>query len=404
MSNTQRTRRGADGSDTRDFDKDDAVPQSGNGNHGGGGGIPKPGDVPLLTPEQIREMSTPVQSDIVDRLRERRTRTEVDRLAAAERKPRQLPVFASVREIPRTKLSYRVDKLWPVGAIVLLSAYFKVGKSTLLRNLIRSLLTGDDFLGFRVRAVSGAIVVADFEMPDSIALERLDAHGLGDEKRLHYEFLRGRGQDFDVTDDEWLNQLAGALRDLDCEVLFIDTLNALANALGINLDAPDGAGPLLASLEKLKLRAGIREMVITAQTGHGDHSRPAHSKDIGAGGDILWNLQRVTETNLDGPRKFFAHGRCEGTGGWLTLQFDRDTDTVTVDGNAPASGQASAISQVLNALTLSDEPVTVEEVRLATSLAQQTVSSSLRSLEATKVAERLVRKGNEAQLWKLRQA
>lgn len=211
-----------------------------NENHGNG--MPRPGDVPLLTPEEMRREATPRQDDIINAMRRRLEREEVDRHLAAERKTRQLPVFAPVTDIPRIKIKYRVDLLWPVGSTVLLSAYQKVGKSTLLRNLIRALLFGDDFLGYTTRPVSedGCIVVADFEMPGSIALERLDAHGLGEEKRLHYEFLRGRGHDFDVMDDEWLNQLAAALRDLRCELLFIDTLNALANALGINLDAPDG--------------------------------------------------------------------------------------------------------------------------------------------------------------------
>lgn len=358
-------------------------------------------------PADVREGKLPSKYDernyqiyLADECDKARARRDSKRmLAAQDQAPRQLPAFLPVGEIPRTRLQHRIDPLWPSGGNVLFSAYMKVGKSTLLRNGIRSLLTGDDFLGeYTTRPVSGSIVVADIEMTRSVALERLDAHGLGQQEKLRYEFLRGRGQDFNVLDDEWLGQLARGLRDLDTEILVIDTINALASSLGVNLDAPDGAGPLVARLEEVKLQAGISEMLLTAQTGHGDRTRHAHSKDLGASADMLWNLQLTKDGDPDGPRKFVAHGRAEGTNGWQTLGFDRKTDTVTVDATTLPD---NAKTKILLVMTGGAE-MSADEIEKQSGYKRAMVNRTLDEMEKKRSAIKVSdARGNKPAVWKL---
>ena len=57
----------------------------------------------------------------------------------------ELPPLVRLDEFlatPDEALAYRVDQLWPAGGRVILAAAWKAGKTTLLGNLIRSLVDG----------------------------------------------------------------------------------------------------------------------------------------------------------------------------------------------------------------------------------------------------------------------
>ncbi len=93
-------------------------------------------------------------------------------------------------EIP--DVPYRVDRLWPVGGNVVLSAQAKAGKSTLAMNLTRALVTGQRFLGeFETSKPTGKIAIIDLELSRSHLQSWLGSIGVDTEQVVVYP-MRGR--------------------------------------------------------------------------------------------------------------------------------------------------------------------------------------------------------------------
>lgn len=240
-------------------------------------------------------------------LRRMRATEEARLILRREHRPR-IPAFKPLEAFlaePDEADRYRIEGLWPVGGNVLLAAQYKAGKTTMVHNLIRSLVDGTPFLGrFETAPVSGRVVVLDFEMPEGearrwlrdIDIERADA--------VMYVNMRGQASAFDVTDPACRSEWADLLRTVGCQVLVVDCLAPVAAALGFEEKA---LGPITQGLTALGVEAGNAEVFLIHHMGHKEDRARGDSGLLGWP-DALWNITRPG-TDPAGPRSFSAFGR-----------------------------------------------------------------------------------------------
>lgn len=115
---------------------------------------------------------------------------------------------------------YRIEGLLPSEASTLIVAMRKTGKTTLLLNLARSLITGEPFLDrFEVQKISGRIAFLNFEVSAAQIARWADEVGVPAD-RLYLVNLRGRRNPLSHVDDR--ERLAQQLQDQKIESLIVD--------------------------------------------------------------------------------------------------------------------------------------------------------------------------------------
>ncbi len=247
----------------------------------------------------------------------------------------------------------RVDGLIGWEASTLLVAQRKVGKTTLVLNLARSLLSGEPFLGAHsVRGLrSGSRVgFLNFEVSGAqLARWARDAGVPLD--RLYLVNLRGQRNPLSHPDDR--QRLAEVLRDQQVESLIVDPFGRAYSGASQN-----DAGEVYAWLVQLDQFArgevGARDLVLTTHAGwDGERSRGSSALEDWADGIIT--MTRVTDTNT---RFIRATGR-DVELDEDRLDFDPETRTLTLAGvggrKAAAAAQrhvdlASAVVELLTRL------------------------------------------------------
>ncbi|MFF3420994.1 AAA family ATPase [Streptomyces sp. NPDC002698] len=237
-----------------------------------------------------------------------RGQEEARRIIRREHRP-QIPQPKSLATFlaePDETARYRIEGLWPSGGNVLLSAQYKAGKTTMVHNLVRSLVDGVPFLEqFDTEPVSGRVVVLDFEMPEAEARRWLRDTGIERADAVMYMNLRGQAAAFDPTDPACRAEWAELLLSVGCDVLVVDCLAPITAALG--LDEKDGLGPVLQGLTALGAEAGGAEVFLIQHMGHKNERARGDSNLLGWP-DALWTVARPGEDPA-GPRYFKAFGR-----------------------------------------------------------------------------------------------
>lgn len=195
---------------------------------------------------------------------------------------------------------YRVDGLWPTGGRVLLSGPYKAGKSTLVGNVLASLVDGRPLLGRKVRPVTGRVVLLDTEL-DPRALRRwLRDQGIEHADRITVVPLRGKVAQLDLLDPRcragWVERLAGA------EAVVLDCLRPVLDALG--LDENHDAGRYLVGYDALLANLDASEGVVLTHHGHANERARGDSRLLDWA-DAIWTMVR----DADGQRYFRAAGR-----------------------------------------------------------------------------------------------
>jgi hypothetical protein len=210
---------------------------------------------------------------------------------------------------PDSEVQYRVEGLWPSGGRFIAAAAWKAGKTTLLGNLIRSLVDGDPFLErFTVHPVD-RIVLLDDELDENKLRRWLREQGIRNPARVHLATLRGRVAEFDIIDPKgrarWAEHIGPA------DVLLLDCLRPVLDAL--RLAESNEVGQFLVAFDALLKEAGIDEAGIVHHMGHaGERSRgDSRLRDWP---DAEWRLVREKGTDQDeidpaAPRYFSAYGR-----------------------------------------------------------------------------------------------
>lgn len=231
---------------------------------------------------------------------------------------------------PDSAAPWRITGMWPSGGKVVLSAPAKAGKSTLLGNLIRSLVDGDPFLGPSTAGAAGVIGevggftvtpldpgecvwLADIELSRDQLRRWLGDQGIRNTDRVHVELFRGRADALDVRDPAVRAALAGRLRALNVRVILVDPAAPILAVLGVDDMRNGPTRAYLDALAALAQDVGNAELLVAHHAGHdGERSRGASAwRDWP---DAEWRLTVARPGNgrqaaADAPRFLAASGR-----------------------------------------------------------------------------------------------
>lgn len=164
----------------------------------------------------------------------------------------------------------RVEGLIPWEASTAIIAQRKVGKTTLVLNLARCLITGEPFLDMEVRKVEGRVALLNFEVSGHQVARWADEAGIPHD-RLFLVNLRGASNPF--RDAARLTELAHLLRAQDVETVIVDPFGRAFTGDNQN-DSGQVQAWLVALDEFARSAVGAKDVILTVHAGwEGGHAR-----------------------------------------------------------------------------------------------------------------------------------
>lgn len=174
--------------------------------------------------------------------------------------PDAVELYDALEEEPTP---FRVEGLVPAEAFSALVAQAKVGKTTLIGNFARSLLTGEDFLGrFGVRPLDGNVAMMNYEMPGRTLAGWYADMGL---PRGRFHLLNLRGAPNPLASDVGRGELADLLRRRDVETLILDPFGVAYT--GQSQNDPQEVRAWQVALDRLVRSAGVQDVVLAVHAG-----------------------------------------------------------------------------------------------------------------------------------------
>jgi hypothetical protein len=279
------------------------------------------GDEEELTPEQLAEHQ--YQAELLVKVRALRMAADAKAILAAETRPPDpgpaLTSLAALLAEPDDGEAWRIEGLWPDGGKVLLSAPQKAGKTTLIGNLLATLVDGRRFLtrsvvagdwktvnsaGFAPVTLDGRrVALFDFEMTRRKLRDWLRDQRIVHADDVHVELMRGRV--WDIRDASARAEWAEQLKALDVGVIIVDPIGPILGSLGIDENDNSGVGAYLFALDALVRESGASELLVVHHTGHGTERARGASAFLGWP-DANWALVRDEASDT---RAFRAEGR-----------------------------------------------------------------------------------------------
>jgi hypothetical protein len=237
------------------------------------------------------------------------------KLSAEQRADTERPQLVTLQDLLQRQYdtpTYRLADLWPTGGRMLLAAQWKAGKSTLVGNLVRALVDGDQFLGHFTPRQANRVILIDDELDERTLQLWFREQHITNTDRVTLLPLRGRVAAFDILDPdsraEWAKDIHGH------DVALLDCLRPIFDALG--LDENHEAGRFLVALDALLLDAGVQECGVVHHMGHQNERSRGDSRLLDWP-DALWKIVRDKDDDdanghADDPagsRYFSAYGR-----------------------------------------------------------------------------------------------
>lgn len=136
--------------------------------------------------------------------------------------------FETLRQMKESaaQIDWFVEDLLSVGGFAIFSGEPKIGKSTLLRNLIKETLDGGQFLGRQVK--KGRVMLFSFEEQRKILSTQLEKCGVDPDNP---DLLIHTG---DVFGENVMEDLEDAILDFQPTLVILDTVFAMSNIESIN--------------------------------------------------------------------------------------------------------------------------------------------------------------------------
>lgn len=307
--------------------------------------------VPDEAVADLPDLTRPSKGDVLAAVKwqntQRLARMMIREIEAAEEragwKPPSPLTLEEARALPPTV--FRVDGLVPGNGHTSLVAQAKTGKTTLIGNYARCLLTGEDFLGrFGVRPLDGSVALLNFEMDARTLADWYLGIGVPSDR---FHLLNLRGQANPLSTDAGREWLAGWLAKVEAEVVVLDPFGRAYNGESQN-DAQEVRAWLVA-LDDLCRGAGASDVVVAVHTGW-ENSRVRGSTALKDHPDSL-----ITLTKDEHGRYLEALGRdVDVPRGALTM--DHDTRILTYTRPEDTAAAAS--------LAKADENAGTEEILL----------------------------------------
>lgn len=223
-------------------------------------------------------------------------------------------------------VTYTFGDLLPTGANALLAAQFKVGKTTLLGNVMRSWCDGSALLGlFGVADCSRRVAFWNYELDERQFLAW--CRDLGIENADRAVVLNLRGFRMPLTVDHVEDWTVDWLRDNDVGLWIIDPFARAFD--GENENDNSQVGRFLEALDVIKRRAGVSDLVMAAHYGRQqgvERARGATRLDDWA--DVRWLLNKADDATY-----FSADGRDVHVPE-ARLNFDPETRRLLMQGGS----------------------------------------------------------------------
>lgn len=273
--------------------------------------VPAPNKSVLPPPEDIEQAQLDrFAKDVADGLYARRVRQEISRQwAALEQAQKSEAKTETLRHIleNRSDLQWRVKNLLPMGtdtpSSTMVVAAAKTGKTTLMVNLLRSLMTGDPLFSTQtvVNKIEGSVMYLNYEVTrdqlgDWFLANRLPPSCFD---RMLVRSLRGQANPF--NSEMKLAELAVEMREAGTEVLVVDTFSRAYTGESQN-DAAE-VGAWLVKLDQLAAAAGVSDVYLVHHSGH-DVTRSRGSSALNDWPDAILVLAKgdISDGNME-PRK-----------------------------------------------------------------------------------------------------
>ena len=236
----------------------------------------------------------PALAYLVKDLRRRARAGQIVAEIEARTHPRPAPDCGTLTELlarPDTA-TYRIEGLLPAGGRMTATAQRKVGKTTLIGNLTRSLLTGEDFLGrFPVDPITGRVVVLNYEVTGAQFARWMHDIGVPPD-RCYVINLRGRRNP--LAEAEGRAELVAQIRAQQGEVLVVDPFGRAYTGKSQN-DAAE-VTPWLVRLDEVAEQAGIAEVILTGHAGW-DGERTRGSTALEDWPDVIVTMTRDPDSD-----------------------------------------------------------------------------------------------------------
>lgn len=278
--------------------------------------------------------SPDLETEIADRVR----RMEIDREArrrfnAGNFVPPPDAVSGSVADFTDcwpTTTRYLIDGICGAKHNVVITAQYKVGKTTFLTNIFRCLADGVPVLG-SIPVKQHVVGMWSCEMDaDDLLDEYLMPQKPQEVDDFHIAHLRGYR--VNILADEGKAWAVNWLRSRDVRVWGIDSLARLARMAGVSENDNDDMTALFLAIDEIKVEAGVDVCFILAHTGRMEHEegkeRARGATVIDDWPDARWVLVKKGEVrflSVDGRRV-----QLEET----ALAFEDDTNGLTLgEGN-----------------------------------------------------------------------
>jgi hypothetical protein len=245
-----------------------------------------------------------------------RARSEAQRIHAAEQAqaahrfkfPRAGRTLAHDLRVPPRKQRYTIDGLHPIGGNTVLTAAYKVGKTTLMGNLVKALADDEPFLGEFAIHFTGRVAYLNYELDaDTFRWWMRDIGVINTDRVAAPLHLRGYTLPF------WIP----TMRDRTCEwlqandvgfIIFDPTARAW-HGLVDNENDNSQMGAFTNAVDELKRMAGVQDALLAAHTGRAVHlegaERARGATRLEDWADALWYLTR----DDTGTRALRATGR-----------------------------------------------------------------------------------------------
>lgn len=166
--------------------------------------------------------------------------------------------------LPKTVTPWRIEGLHRKGSSTILIAVRKAGKSTMMVNLIRSLVDGLPFLGeHNVMKLDGTFLWCDFEQGQDLGREMIEAVGIGNPRRaLHWDL---KGQRFNIMNDALVEWFIGELKRLEVQAFAFDTFRKAFKGKSANDDQE--VAEFQDRIDRIKEESGVDDFFMPVHAG-----------------------------------------------------------------------------------------------------------------------------------------
>lgn len=313
---------------------------------------------------------------VENRIYNQRVKEEADRrISDAAMEAVELPsvLTGDALALPREAECWAVTNLLAPKQSVLLTAQKKSGKTTLVLNLIRSLTTGEPFLGEYAPNRPMRVAYFDMELGAAMASSYIQQLGIPRDL-LFYVDLLGSARFLDTRNEALRTRWVRKLMELEIDALIVDPVSPILSAANLDENSTTGVRQLLDSFNTLAESVGCQcGPIVVHHAGWEASGRARGSSAFGDWPGAEWNLRKADPGDPHS-RRLFAIQSNRATGGVIhaprPTEYDHTTRRVTYgESELPFDPKRSQYDEYVG---LTEGPVTVRDIETAVGVSENT--------------------------------